>query len=57
MCQAGPARFTTRELLAREALALANTGRDVDAQLHTGRTLVRMLADSDLTSERQRLGR
>jgi len=54
-----PARFTTRELLEveREALALATAGRDVDAPAAEGRTLLRLLAESDLSRERQRLVR
>jgi conjugative relaxase-like TrwC/TraI family protein len=54
-----PARFTTRELLEieRGALTLAAAGRDAGAPAADGRTLLRMLGESDLAREQQLLVR
>jgi conjugative relaxase-like TrwC/TraI family protein len=54
-----PARFTTRELLEveREALTLASKGREVGAPAADRRTVLRGVAESDLSPDQQRLVR
>ena len=54
-----PARFTTHELLEveREALRLATDGRDIDAPVADGRTLLRTLADAGLSRQQHQLVR